>query len=190
MAEWHGDDIEAEDIVLEAENNEPPKGGDAEKKVAKLRADLDVALAEKQTNLDGWQRAKADYVNLLKRMEEGSKTAELRGRVKAVETLLPAFDALERAKEHGEVPEGFVGITKQLESAFAALGLEAVGQVGEAFDPALHEAYGQDKVAEEEKDETITAVLEKGWKVSSTGLGTSSDQLIRAAKVRVGHFEG
>jgi len=182
MATWIGDDIDAEDVVLEPENNEPPKGGDAEKKVAKLKADLDVALAEKQANLDGWQRAKADYVNLLKRNEEATKAAELKGRLKAVETLLPAFDALERAKEHGEVPEGFAGITKQLEGAFASLGLVAVGEVGEAFDPALHEAFGQDATDSKEKDDTITSVLEKGWKVG--------EQIIRPAKVRVAQFQG
>lgn len=176
-APWHGDDIDVEDIVLEAENNEPPKGGDAEKRVAKLKADLAAALEEKQNNQDGWQRAKADYVNLLKRSEETAKAAEEKGKLKAVETLLPAFDALERAREHGEVPEGFVGITKQLESAFAALGLEEVGQVGEEFNPALHEAFGQDKAENAEDDGKVTMVLEKGWKIG--------ERVIRAAKVRV-----
>jgi hypothetical protein len=46
--EWHGDDIEPEDVVLEAENNEPPKGSDCEKKVAKLTTDLDACRKEKQ----------------------------------------------------------------------------------------------------------------------------------------------
>lgn len=179
MATWIGDDIDAEDVVLEPENNEPPRGSDPEKKVAKLKSELEAALAEKQANLDGWQRAKADYVNLLKRFETESKSAELKGKLKAVETLLPAFDALERAKEHGEVPEGFVGITKQLEGAFASLGLLEVGKVGEKFDPALHEAFGTDVAESEEKDDTITSVLEKGWKVG--------EQVIRPAKVKVAH---
>ncbi len=168
-----------QDIELEAENNEPPKGGDAEKKVAKLRAELEHVKAEKQENLDGWQRAKADYVNLLKRIGNETKAAEEKGKVKAVKTLLPAFDALERAKEHGEVPEGFLAIAKQLEGAFAALGLEAVGEEGEPFDPAQHEALAQDMVEEEERDGTITAVLEKGWRVNGS--------VIRPAKVRVAY---
>lgn len=188
MATWTGDDIDAEDVVLEPENNEPPKGGDAEKKVAKLKADLDAALAEKQENLDGWQRAKADYVNLLKRFETEANAAQLKGKVKAVETLLPAFDALERAKEHGDVPEGFVGITKQLEGAFASLGLEEVGKVGEKFDPSLHEAFGTDAAEGEEQDDTITAVLEKGWKVVDPSNLSGQAIIIRPAKVRVAHF--
>ncbi|MEK7553771.1 MAG: nucleotide exchange factor GrpE, partial [Patescibacteria group bacterium] len=130
--------------------------------------------------MDGWQRAKADYVNALKRFETDSKTSELRGKVRAVETLLPAFDALERAKEHGDVPEGFMGIAKQLEGAFASLGLEEVGKVGEKFDPAIHEALGQDTTDTLENDDTVTVVLEKGWRIG--------DDIIRPAKVRVGHF--
>ncbi len=151
-----------------------------------MREELGACRKDKQEYMDGWQRAKADYVNLLKRIETGTKTAELKGRVGAVETLLPAFDALERAKEHGDVPEGFMGIAKQLESAFASLGLEEIGKVGDKFNPAVHEALGQDKVESTEEDDTITAILEKGWRVG--------DSIIRPAKMRVaclrrqGHF--
>ncbi len=181
MQEWHGDDIDSEDITLEAENNEPPKGGDCEKKVAKLKSELEKVIAEKQENLDGWQRAKADYVNLLKRSSEEAKASELKGKINAVEVLLPAFDSLERAKEHGEVPEGFAAIARQLESAFAGLELEEIGEVDTAFDPALHEAFGQDAVESPERDEVLTAVLEKGWRVGET--------VIRPAKVRVGQYK-
>lgn len=160
----------------EAEDSEE-RAGD---KIAKMREELSACRQEKQEYMDGWQRAKADYVNLLRRNDEAAKAAESSGKIKAVETLLPAFDALERAKEHGEVPEGFMAIAKQLESAFATLGLEEIGKAGEQFDPALHDALGQDKVESAEDDDMITAILEKGWRVGNT--------VIRAAKVRVGHF--
>ena len=151
-----------------------------ENKIAKMREELGACRKEKQEYMDGWQRAKADYVNALKRFETDAKSAELKGKVKAVETLLPAFDALERAKEHGEIPEGFLAIAKQIEGAFASLGLEEVGKVGEKFDPALHEAFAQDSAETIETDDTVTAVLEKGWKIG--------DKIIRPAKVRVAHF--
>lgn len=151
-----------------------------ERKAAKTRDELAVCRKEKQEYMDGWQRAKADYVNLLKRFETETKVSELKGKVGAVEMLLPAFDALERAKEHGEIPEGFTGIAKQLESAFASLGLEGIGAIGEQFNPAFHEALGQDPAESSEKDDTITSVLEKGWRIGDT--------VIRPAKVRVAHF--
>lgn len=154
--------------------------GRADSKVKKLREELAEAKKEKQENLDGWQRAKADYVNALKRFEDEKKGAQARGAEKVVEALLPAYDALERAKEHGEVPAGFQAIAKQLETAFASIGLEAVGKVGDAFDPSLHEAYGQDATDSQETDDTITAILEQGYKLG--------DRVVRPAKVRVAHF--
>lgn len=187
---WEMDEHE-EDVVIEPtpgtnypdtnvlEDEEAFEEG-AERKAAKTRDELAVCRKEKQEYMDGWQRAKADYVNLLKRFEVETKSAKVAGVVKAVETLLPAFDALERSKEHGEIPEGFTAIARQLESAFAALGLEEVGKIGEQFNPVFHEALGQDPAESAEKDDTITSVLERGWKVGET--------VIRPAKVRVAHF--
>jgi molecular chaperone GrpE len=119
-------------------------------------------------------------VNALKRFEHDAKASELKGKIKAVETLLPAFDALERAKEHGEIPEGFLAIARQIENAFASLGLEEIGKIGEPFNPAFHEALAQDVAENIETDDTITAILEKGWKIN--------DFVIRPAKVKVAHF--
>ena len=176
MADWHGDDIDAESIV------EPEEGADdAAAKVKKLKAEIETLKKEKQEYLDGWQRSKADYVNLLKRTEVDAKGHKDRGVEKAIEALLPAFDALERAKAHGEVPEGFIAIAKQLESAFAGLGLEALGQVGEKFDPAIHEAYAQETTAEESKDDSIVAILEPGYKLG--------EKVLRPAKVKVARFQ-
>ncbi|MFA5744997.1 MAG: nucleotide exchange factor GrpE [Candidatus Paceibacterota bacterium] len=169
---------ERDEVIIEPETDEEGGENRPEDKIAKMREELSACRKEKQEYMDGWQRAKADYVNALKRFETESKASQLKGKVKAVETLLPAFDALERAKEHGEIPEGFLAIAKQIESAFASLGLEEVGKVGEKFDPAWHEALGQDAVDSIEEDDKITAVLEKGWRVG--------EQIIRPAKVRVG----
>ncbi len=152
----------------------------ADSKMAKLKSELEDAKREKQENLDGWQRAKADYVNVLKRLDDEKKLEKIKGIEKAVETLLPAFDSLERAKEHGELPAGFQAIVKQLESAFASLGVEAIGKVGDAFDPNLHESYGQDPAASESADNTITAVLEQGYRIA--------DRVVRPAKVKVAHW--
>ncbi len=179
---------EQDDVIIEPEHLSVEKtGGDEEidegrpeQKIARMREELAACRKEKQEYMDGWQRAKADYVNLLKRFETEAKTAERGGVVKAVETLLPAFDALERSKEHGELPDGFLAIARQLESAFASLGLVALGEIGEHFDPMRHEALGQDTADSAEADDTVTAVLEKGWKIG--------DSVVRPAKVRVAHF--
>ena len=162
-----------------SEGSEDPEASEG-KRVKKLVEELGACRKDKQEYMDGWQRAKADYVNLLKRFEMEIKTAKTGGVVKAVETLLPAFDALERSKEHGEIPEGFIAIAKQLENAFASLGLAELGKVGERFNPEFHEALGQDVAESAETDDTITTVLGKGWKIG--------DSVIRPAKVRVAHY--
>jgi molecular chaperone GrpE len=166
---------EEEDVEIEAED--PEADAKAESKVKKQKGEIEKLRKERQEYLDGWQRAKADYVNALKRFEEEKRSASEAGILRAVGTLLPAYDAIERAKEHGELPKGFEAIVKQLEAAFKELGVEAVGKEGEHFNPALHEALSQEATDDKEKDNTIVAVLETGYRVNGF--------VIRPAKVKV-----
>lgn len=178
-------DEEAEVVVEEL-----PEGSEEEldqtssridAKVKKLKTELDTVKKERQEYLDGWQRAKADYVNALKRFEEEKKAAVAVGRTLSVAAFLPAMDSLERAEQAGELPPSFVGIAKQLHEAAKALGLEKFGTPGDSFDPALHEALGQDLASSPEEDNRITEVYEAGWK--------SAEGIIRPAKVRVLHYD-
>ncbi|HRH55625.1 MAG TPA: nucleotide exchange factor GrpE [Candidatus Paceibacterota bacterium] len=152
----------------------------ADTKLAKLRKELETAKSERQENLDGWQRAKADYVNALKRFEEERAEAKQQGVVKAARAFIAVMDSLARAESAGDIPDSFQAIAKQLHDAANSLGLVPFGSVGESFDPMLHEALGQDAVESADQDETVTAVLETGWK--------AGDLVVRAAKVRVGTY--
>lgn len=172
-----------DDVVIETDGSEELGGddvADASGKVAKQKGEIEKLRAEKQEYLDGWQRAKADYVNALKRFEAEKKAAVELGKVFSVQAFIPAMDSLERAEAAGELPESFKGIAKQLHDAAKALGLEKFGTIGDAFDPSLYEALGQDTTDDQEKDDTVTAVLEPGWR--------SKELVIRPAKVRVAHF--
>ena len=178
--------MDDDDVIIEAESEDSERASEeeleatearADSKINKLRKELEQVKREKQENQDGWQRAKADYVNALKRFEEEKRSAVELGTLKAAMAFLPVIDSLERAKNSGELPEGFAGILKQLEGAAGKLGLEQFGEVGEAFNPTLHEALGQDPTENAEDDEKITAILEPGWK--------QGDYVVRAAKVRV-----
>jgi molecular chaperone GrpE len=182
---------ENDDITLERDGAEEDGASEEEleatesrmdAKTKKLRAELDACKKERQEHLDGWQRAKADYVNALKRFEEERADAVKLGTVKAARAFITAMDSLARAEASGEIPASFQAIAKQLHDAANSLGLAQFGEVGEAFDPMLHEALGQDVVDTADKDETVTAVLEAGWK--------AGDLVVRPAKVRVGAFEG
>ncbi len=176
---------ENDDVVIESDGSEELTGDEAEMasgKVAKQKGEIETLRAQSREYLDGWQRAKADYVNALKRFEEEKKGAVALGRTLAAGAFLPAMDSLERAEGAGGIPEAFKGIARQLHDAAKTLGLEKFGTVGETFDPMLHEALSQDPTDNAGKDDTVTAVLEPGWK--------SKEMVIRPAKVRVAHFEG
>ena len=164
------------EVELEAQESR------ADTKLAKLKKELESTKKERQEYMDGWQRAKADYVNALKRFEGERLAARDEGIVKAIKTLLPAYDALERAKEHGEVPPGFESIMKQIEGAFTLLGVTELGIEGEPFDPSCHEALGTDMTDNPKMEDHVTAVLEKGYMVGQT--------VLRPARVRVAQFEG
>lgn len=177
--------MDNDDVVIEADGSEElggKGGGDAGAKVVKLKAEIEQLKADKQEYLDGWQRAKADYVNALKRFEEEKKGALNLGRVVTVGAFIPVMDSLARAEGAGEIPEAFKGIAKQLHDAAKSLGLEQFGTAGEKFDPNMHEALGQDPTDDAAQDDTVAAILEPGWK--------SKDSVIRPAKVRVAHYEG
>ena len=167
-----------EDGMSEVELEERESRADT--KLAKLKKELDTCKKERQEHLDGWQRAKADYVNALKRFEEEKAEAVRYGMIKASRSFITAMDSLVRAESAGEIPAAFQAIAKQLHDAAGSLGLVQFGAVGEAFDPMHHEALGQDPVAEEGKDDTVTTVLEAGWK--------AGDLIVRPAKVRVGSY--
>lgn len=175
IVETDGEEAGSSEDELEASESR------ADTKVAKLKAELERTKGEKQEYLDGWQRAKADYVNALKRFDAEKGAAVGLGIVRASRAFLPAIDSLARAEASGEIPESFAGIARQLHDGAKSLGLEQFGAVGESFDPVLHEALGQDVAKGPEEDDVITAVLEPGWK--------SGDVVVRPAKVRVAHFE-
>lgn len=183
--------MEDEDVVIERDGAEEDGMSEEEleatesrvdAKAAKLKKELEACKTERQEYMDGWQRAKADYVNALKRFEEEKRGAQSRGVVKSVEAFLPAMDSLARAEAAGEIPESFQGIAKQLHDAAKSLGMVQFGAVGDAFDHNLHEALGQDAASTKAEDETLSVVLEQGWK--------ANDSVVRPAKVRVAQFEG
>lgn len=170
----------AEEVGMSEEELEATESREGAK-VAKIKKELDACKAERQEYMDGWQRAKADYVNVLKRAEDERKSAEVKGTVKSAKAFIGVLDSLTRAEASGEVPGAFQAISRQLRDAATSLGLVSFGSVGEAFDPNQHEALGQDLVEDILLDDTVTAVLEQGWK--------AGDTIVRAAKVRVGSHQ-
>ena len=147
---------------LQTDNNE-------EVEETEVPSELEVALAQAQENLAGWQRAQADYHNLQKDSEKKLAEALNFGQSIFLMKLLPALDNLNVGLEH--LPEeqkeaswakGLTQVVKQFDEVLTSAGLEKMPSViGEEFNPELHEAVGHEE--SEEADNTIIKELKAGY---------------------------
>ena len=129
---------------------------------------------------DSYLRLAADYDNFRKRTAKEKEQSYSNGKADAVEKLLPVYDNLERALNQPTEDEAYkkgVEMTMtQLVGIFAGLGVEIFGNVGDTFDPNIHNAVMH---TEEEgvEENTITQVFQKGFKLG--------EKIVRFAMVQV-----
>ena len=112
--------------------------------------------------LNGWKRAKADYLNLKKETEAKQKVfAEFIGAALIME-ILPVYDNFKKAlavltpEQDSNWLQGVKQIKKQLEDFLKAHGIEEIKTLGEKFDPQKHEAVGREKKEGVESDIIIS----------------------------------
>ena len=129
---------------------------------------------------DSYLRLAADYDNFRKRNAKEKETLYAAGKADAVEKLLPVYDNLERALNQATADEAYkkgVEMTMtQLVGILNGLGVEIFGEVGETFDPNLHNAVMH---TEDENlgENVISQVFQKGFKLG--------DKIVRFAMVQV-----
>ncbi len=146
-----------------------------------LQAKLDEALKKQEETKDQFLRTLAEYDNYRKRTER-EKAATYDNAVKdTVGQFLNIVDTLEMALAQKDCkPEdlrkGVEMIGKNLQEVLEKLDVCAVGEVGEPFDPQLHQAVShvEDPALSEN---VISAVYRKGYRVG--------DKMIRPATVVV-----
>ena len=172
---------ENDDVTLEAEDGEGNIQTGAQK-LTELREKLKKIQKERDEYLDSLQRMKADYINARKRFEEDGKSMARYAAESVVAELLPVMDALEMALQHGgsEV-QGVKNIKTQLEKVFAENGVTSFGDIGEVFDPALHEPVETLAVESIEEDNRVTKVHQKGYSLNG--------RTIRPARIAVAHYQ-
>lgn len=129
-------------------------------------------------------RARADYYNFRTRVDRDRERDKKFAAEKAIDSLLPVFENLERVcaavedRESG-LYKGVSMVTKQFFDAMLSLGLHQIETEGE-FDPSLHEVVSIEEVEEKEKDGHILAVVRKGYKLAG--------RVIKAAEVKIGKY--
>ena len=136
---------------------------DAEKALLDEIEKLKEEIREKD---DRFLRMAAEYDNFRRRSREEKDATYEVALSDTVSEFLAITDNLERAALYDDaekVKDGLVMIAKSVESVFTKLGIEAVGAVGEKFNPNLHNAVmhiDDDSFGENE----IVEVFQKGYK--------------------------
>jgi molecular chaperone GrpE len=169
-------------FVESTEDGEELSGKDA---VKKLREKLKICQKEKEEYLTGWQRAKADYINLQRELGDIKNHSSLLTKEKIIREFLPAIDGFDMAFANKEAWEkvdkdwrlGMEYIYQGFMRALLELGVERIDDVNVPFDPKIHQPIETINTDEKSKDHTIEKVTQIGYKMG--------DRIIRPARVNV-----
>ncbi len=135
---------------------------------------------ELKTQKENYLRLAAEYDNYRKRTQQEKLSIYADATAKAVEELLPMADsvnaALSATPEDDPQRQGIELIGNQFAKSLEKLGVESFGEVGEAFDPQLHNAVARTENPDLPAN-SIAMVFQKGFKIG--------DKIIRAAMVQV-----
>ena len=184
-------EVEKEEAVVEeTQQTEPSQELDpleeAIARVQELEEQLKTQIEEAANKeQDILLRSRAEIENLRRRTEQDVEKAHKFALEKFSKDILNTIDNLERAlatpanKEDESVKALFDGVEltlKELVSTVGRFGVEAVGVVGEAFNPDLHQAISM-QPAEGFETNQISVVLQKGYALNG--------RVIRPAMVMV-----
>ena len=183
--EKQSDEIE---LVPDEEGNLP----DLQKKVKSVKEDLKRCETEKKEYLEGWQRAKADYINF--RNDEGRRMEDMSRFISAelIQEMLPVFDSFDLAfriftlqnsggqaplhKLPSDVERGVLLIRSQFADILRKRGLEQIKvEPGEQFNPERHESVGE--IESEHPEGTVAEEVQKGYLLRG--------KIIRPTRVRL-----
>ena len=151
------------------------------KQINTKESELEKLKKQTQEYLDGWRRAKADYLNLKKEME--AQNREIKEWMSKI-MLLPLLEIMDNfEKAFYQIPENFKnetwvkgieGIKKQVENYLMAQRVEPLVAKGEKFNPAKHEAV---ESIEGGESQVVAEELQKGYLING--------EVLRPAKVKV-----
>ncbi|MDO4398263.1 MAG: nucleotide exchange factor GrpE [Oscillospiraceae bacterium] len=151
------------------------------KETEALKAEVEALKKELADAKDSHLRSLAEYDNFRKRSQREKDAVYGDAKANTLALLLPVIDNFDRAAENKtDDPEvykkGIEMIISQFSDILKRLEVERFGEVGDEFDPNMHNA-----VMHVENDElpanTIAAVFEKGYKMGN--------RILRFATVQV-----
>jgi molecular chaperone GrpE len=133
-----------------------------------------MELAERTSDL---QRLQAEFVNYKRRVERDRDLIRENATYAALAPIIEVLDTIDRARDHAPLEGGLKAVADQLERIVAGLGLTKFGEVGEAFDPTIHEALSHIGEDPEVEVTTCKVIAKAGYRIG--------DRVVRAAQVLV-----
>lgn len=167
----------------ETERNETSdKDDDAdtpESRITKLKEKLRECEKLQKEYLDGWQRAKADFINYKKDEIKRFEAITERALDDITHDILMVLDSFHLARQYEMPPkiaEGIVMIRGQLEDVLRKRGFVMIAvRAGDAFDPSMHESIGETESTHPAG--TVAEEAQKGYKFNG--------RVLRPARVRL-----
>ena len=148
-----------------------------------LKEELAKAQADCKSNLDGWQRERAEFSNYKKRVDRDNAQLNQTITGSVIKKYLVILDDMELALKAKPTSEegaawaaGIELIARKLQSILDSEGIERINQNRVPFDPNLHEAISNEEAPGFECGEVIE-VVRQGYKLG--------DRILRPAMVRV-----
>ena len=159
-----GGPLEPSDVeAVEGRDAPSPETAAGDARVAELTADL--------------QRIQAEFLNYKRRVERDRGKVAEDATYRVLVPIIDVLDTVDRAREHGDLDEGFAAVADQLERVVAGLGLTKFGTPGEPFDPNLHEALSHIGEDPEVEVTTCKVIAKAGYRIG--------ERVVRAAQVLV-----
>ncbi len=163
--ETRSDDNEKSDKLDKKEKKSELKRLKGELEEAKKKAEAEKARADEAN--DKYLRNLAEYDNFRKRTQLERKNIYGDAVSDTLTGLLPIIDNLQIAQKYSggdadKIAEGVEMILSKLPDTLEKLGVKAFGEIGEKFDPSLHNAVmhvDDDSLGESE----IVEVLQAGY---------------------------
>lgn len=158
--------------------------------VKKLREENKKLRSEKDEYLTGWQRAKADYVNLQKELNEVRLNSLNIGKEKTINGILPVIDSFDMAFSNKEAWEkvdsnwrtGIEYIYQQFTKSLEDLNVFKINDLNIDFNPLMHEPVDTINTTDSNLENKIAEVVQAGYIIKGAN---TQEKIIRPAKVRV-----
>ncbi|WP_331766333.1 nucleotide exchange factor GrpE [Embleya sp. NBC_00896] len=138
----------------------------------------EIAAQREQTNdrVDDLRRLQSDYDAYRERVRRDRLAVREVALANVLTPLLSVVDGFDSARAAGDLGPGVASVVDMLEDTLAALGLWAFGEVGDVFDPHVHDALAH-HVRVGVDTPICSIVHEPGYRVG--------DRLLRPARVTV-----